>query len=115
MKSGNFNLYEDRVNAHVDTFNEPPVAVLLGVFRQTAIPRCQHGKDVSLRGATKWRRGNLNLAVLSPFSGRGSFAFIVQGHFPSLTLVNRSEPAPLFVSIQKMAWFLVEQGELLMY
>ena len=110
MKSGNFNLYEDRVNAHVDTFNEPPVAVLLGVFRQTAIPRCQHGKDVSLRGATKWRRGNLNLAVLSPFSGRGSFAFIVQGHFPSLTLVNRSEPAPLFVSIQKMARLFVGQG-----
>lgn len=28
------------MNAHVDTFNEPPVAVLLGVFRQTAIYVC---------------------------------------------------------------------------
>lgn len=68
------------MNAHVDTFNEPPVAVLLGVFRQTAIPRCQHGKDVSLRGATKWRRGNLNLAVLSPFRGVGRLCLSVIRH-----------------------------------
>ena len=71
---------ENKANAHVDTFNEPPAAAPLGVFRQTAISMYQHGKDVSLRGTTKWRRGNLNPAVLSPFSGRGSLAFITHRH-----------------------------------
>jgi hypothetical protein len=49
---------EDKANAHVDTFDEPPTAVPLGVFRQTV--------EIS--------------TVVSPFSGRGSFAFILHGH-----------------------------------
>ena len=30
-----FHIHENKANAHVDTFNEPPTAVRLDVFRQT--------------------------------------------------------------------------------
>lgn len=64
-KSRQFSLTGNKTNAHVSAFDEPPVAVPLGVFRQVAETYCGH------RG---WKQ--VVSAVLSPFSGRGSFVFI---------------------------------------
>lgn len=65
-----FQVQEDKANAHVDTFDEPPTAVPLGVFRQTAILVQQHEKNVSLRTPNRGEAISIQQCC-RPFGGVG--------------------------------------------
>ena len=90
-------MYEDKANAHVDTFIEPPIAVPLGVFRQTV--------ETSLRALHV--RSNLYLQLCRPFRGVGrsrlSYMGIAEPHFgkPQRTRTPFSYPYKIGVAFSK--------------
>lgn len=90
-------MYENKANAHVDTFDELPIAVLLGVFRQTV--------ETSLRALQV--RSNLYLQLRRPFRGVGrsrlSYMGIAEPHFgkPQRTRTPFSYPYKIGVAFSK--------------
>ena len=73
-----FQVQEDKADAHVDTFDEPPTAVPLGVFRQTAILVQQHEKNVSLRTPNRGEAISIQQCC-RPFRGVGRLRLSLRG------------------------------------